>query len=291
MWGDCVPLDPQRIVLDSSAQESPRKFRPLRTGKSFLLVVPSRRVLLRSWDKAHYQPGEECRMSIHGQGLGNEPLSVTVESENEDGTWTAVARLQAEVKEGEDQAHVSWRLPGAPVVPGQASLQEVDGSRLTDARFEDPRDLEAGPAVWMLAKAPGFEEGKALQVILEREGDSGSWDTVGEAVATVRSGALRTSVLLEADEKGVAPASGTPEPEPDGSALSGARFEDPRDLAEGPTVWMRAQALGFEGQSLRVVLERQDDSGEWQAVGEAVATVRSGTVRASVALDEANKTS
>jgi len=268
-----VPLDPQRIVLDSSAQESPRKFRPLRTGKSFLLVVPSRRVVVRRWDKAHYQPGEECRMSIHGLGLGNEPLPVTVESENEDGTWTAVARLQAEVKEGEDQAHVSWRLPDAPVVPGQASLQEVDGSLLTDARFEDPRDLKEGPAVWMLAKAPGFEEGKALQVILEREGDSGSWDTVGEAVATVRSGSLRTSVVL------------------DSSWLREARFEDPRQLAEGSTVWMCAKAEGLEGKSVQVVLEREDQSGEWQAVGEAVVTVRSGTLRASVALDEADKIS
>jgi len=268
--GGCVPLDPQRILLDSSAQESPRKFRPLRTGKSFLLVVPARRVVVRRWDKAHYQPGEECQMSIHGQGLGTEPLSVTVESENEDGTWTAVARLQAEVKEGEDQAHVSWRLPEAPVVPGQASLQEADGSVLTDARFEDPRDLEEGPAVWMLAQASGFE-GKSLQVILEREGDSGEWQTMGEAVATVRSGALRTSVILER------------------STLTDARFEDPRDLEEGKTVRMLAQAQGMEGKSLRVVLERENDSGEWEAVGEAVGTVSAGALRASVVLDDTDR--
>jgi hypothetical protein len=266
-----MPVDPPPIVLDSSAQESSRKFRPLRTGKSFLLVLPSRRVVVRRWDKAHYQPGEECRMSIHGQGLGNAPLSVTVESENEDGIWTAVARLQAEVSEGEDQAHVSWRLPEAAVMPGQASLQEADGSVLTDAQFEDPRDLEEGPVVWMLAKAPGFEEGKSLQAILEREDESGEWQTVAEAVATVRSGALRTSVLL------------------DSSWLTEARFEDPRQLQEGLTVWMSAQAPGFEDKELRVTLEREGDSGEWQAVGEAVATVRSGTLRASVTLAAAGK--
>lgn len=189
--------DQQRVLLESSGEQGPRTSRPLRTGKSFLLVVPSRRVVARQWDKVEYQPGEECRMTVLGEGLGNDPLSVTVESENEDGTWTAVARLRAEVAEGEEQALVSWRLPGQPVVPGQASVQEADGSVLTDARFEDQRDLEGG-AVWMRAQAPGFE-GKSVQVVLEREGAPGEWLTVGEAVATVRSGALRTAVDLDAE--------------------------------------------------------------------------------------------
>lgn len=135
-------------------------------------------------------------MSVLGQRLGKGPLSVTVESESEDGTWTAVARLQAEVSGEEDQAVAIWRLPEQPVVPGEASVQESDGSMLSHARFEDHRDLEGG-AVWMRAEASGFE-GKSVQVVLEREGAPGEWLRVGEAVATVRSGILRTAVDRDA---------------------------------------------------------------------------------------------
>jgi hypothetical protein len=186
------------VPLEGSAGELPRSSRPLRTGKSFLLIAPTRRVVVRRWDKVDYQPGEECRMSILGQGLGKGPLSVTVESESEDGTWTAVARLQAEVAAAEDQAVVSWRLPEQPVVAGKASVREVDGSVLSNARFEDVRDLQPGATVWMRAQASGFE-GKSVQVVLEREGEPGQWLPIGEAVGTVRSGALRAVVVMDAD--------------------------------------------------------------------------------------------
>jgi hypothetical protein len=275
-------------LLDSSPPDQARASRPLRTGKSFLLVVPSRRVVVRRWDKDEYQPGEECRLSIHGEGLGKDPLSVTVESENEDGTWTAVARLEAEVAEGEDQALVSWRLPERPVVPGEASVQEADGSQLTDARFEDHRDLEGG-AVWMRAQAEGFE-GKSVQVVLERESEPGQWTPIGQAVTTVRSGALRTSVMLEggadsqAKDDDASPIDPEGEKPVESSSLSDARFEDHRDL-EGGAVWMRAQAEGLEGRSVQVLLEREGASGEWLTIGEAVATVRSGALRTSVDLD------
>ena len=119
--------DPQRVVLEPSGPEEPRTSRPLRTGKSFLIVVPSRRVIGRRWDKSHYDPGEECRLTVHGEGLGKDPLSVTVECENEDGTWSEVARLKAEVGDGEDQAIVSWRLPESRAASGETSVQEADG--------------------------------------------------------------------------------------------------------------------------------------------------------------------
>jgi len=45
----------------------------------------------------------------------------------------------------------------------------------------------------------------------------------------------------------------------------------------------------LDGESLRVVLERENDSGEWEAVGEAVGTVSSGTLRASVVLDDTDR--
>ncbi len=160
-------------------------------------------MISRRWDKSHYDPGEECRLTVHGDGLGEDPLSVTVERENEDGTWTAVARLQADVADGEDHAVVAWRFPEDVTEltgGGNASLEEADGSVLRDARFEDPTDLEEGGPIWMRARAAGFE-GKALQVVLEREGDGGEWVSAGEAVGTVRSGELRTSIV-PADDSG-----------------------------------------------------------------------------------------
>ena len=96
-----MPRDPQQVALQVSSPEQPRVFRPIRTAKSFVLVVESRRVVARRWDKVEYQPGEKCQMSIVGERLGKGPLAVTVESENEDGSWTPVARLQAEVAEAE----------------------------------------------------------------------------------------------------------------------------------------------------------------------------------------------
>jgi hypothetical protein len=193
-----VARDPQQASLELSAAEQPRTFRPVRTGKNFVLVVESRRVVARRWDKVEYQPGEKCEMTIVGERLGRGPLAVTVESEAEDGTWTAVARLQAEVAEAEDRAAVSWKLPEQPVVPGAASLRETDGSILTDAKFEDVRDLEEGGTVWMAARAPGLD-GQSVQVWLEREDASGAWVAVGQATATVRSSAVRASVTPDAD--------------------------------------------------------------------------------------------
>lgn|SRR6267143_2799914 len=176
-----------------SAQERPSISRPLRTGATFVLVAPAQRVVVRRWDKVDYQPGEECRLTIAGQGLGKEPLSVTVETEDERGGWTPVAKLRAEVAADGKEATASWRFPQAAVVPGSASVREADGSVLSNARFEDPRDLEEGGTVWMTALAAGFD-GRTVQVVLEREDASGKWVEIGRATSTVRSGAVRAPV-------------------------------------------------------------------------------------------------
>jgi len=167
---------------------------------AFVLVVPSQRVVVRRWDKAHYQPGEACRLSVLGRGLGKGPLTITVESESEGGIWTPVAKLRAEAGAGESETVASWRFPKEPVVPGAATVREADGSMLSHARFEDLRDLERDGAVWMLAQAHGFEGG-CLQVLLEREGERGEWLPVGGAVATVRSSSLRAAVSLNASKE------------------------------------------------------------------------------------------
>jgi hypothetical protein len=177
----------------ASAQDRPSLSRPLRTGSTFVLVAPSQRVVVRRWDKVDYQPGEECRLTILGQGLGKDPLSVTVETEDERGGWAPVVKLRAEVAADGKQATASWRFPKAAVVPGAASVREADGSVLSNARFEDTRDLEEKGTVWMTARAEGFE-GRTVQVVLEREDAQGKWVEIGRATSTVRSGTVRAPI-------------------------------------------------------------------------------------------------
>lgn len=181
----------QRVDIQPSNQ---RQSRPLRTGAEFSLVVPVLRVIARRWEKASYQPGEEGKLIVSGVGLGKGPLTFTVEAEDERGTWSAVAKVRAEVDAQGKEAAARWTFPEAPVVAGEATIREADGSILSDARFEDLTDLEReGGTAWLLARAEGFE-GRSLQVVLEREEEPGKWVAIGQAVATVKSGALRAAV-------------------------------------------------------------------------------------------------
>lgn len=168
--------------------------RPLRTGRCFLLVLPRRRVFTGRWDKIHYQPGALCRLSIKGFGLGTGPFELIVEAEHGEGQWEPVAKVRAEVQDEGKEAVANWRLPAAPVGLGVASVLEIDGSFLSDARFEDARDLDGEGPVWVLARAAGFD-GQCVQVMLEREFGAGNWQVVGRAAATVRSGAMRAAVV------------------------------------------------------------------------------------------------
>ena len=186
----------QRVELGALQQKVSR---PLRTGAGFVLVVPAARLVSGRWDKVTYQAGDACRLTVVGVGLGKEPLAVTIESEGERGGWSPVAKVRAEVAAGEKEATASWSFPAASVVPGAATVREADGSRLSDARFEDHRDLRPGGTAWVRARAEGFE-GSRLQVVLEREESPGKWIAVGRAVATVNSGALRAAVTPSMDD-------------------------------------------------------------------------------------------
>ena len=193
-----MATDRQRVDHQPSKQ---RQSRPLRTGADFNLVVPVLRVVARRWEKASYQAGDEGKMIVSGIGLGKEPLAVTVEAETDRGGWSAVAKVRAEVDAEGKEATARWTFPKAPVVEGAATVREADGSVLSDARFEDRTDLEnEGGTAWLLARADGFE-GRSLQVVLEREEEPGRWVAVGQAVATVKSGALRAAVTPESGKK------------------------------------------------------------------------------------------
>ena len=285
--GCCVESERQRVLIRLSGDQPRPISRPLRTGRNFVLVVPARRVLACVWDKVDYQPGETASITIVGAGLGEAALPVTVEAEAEDGTWSATALLSAQVAADGKKAVSSWKVPRARTRPGAASVSAVDGSVLSDARFEDSGQLAQDGLVWMLARAPGFD-GRCLQVVLERETEPGEWSPVGEAVATVRSGALRTEVDLshgKAFAQRAKQRADAPVREAEGSQLSGARFEDPLQLKGTGPVWLSARAAGFDGRCVQVVLEQEVGQGDWRAIGQATTTVRAGAVHAAVVPD------
>jgi len=193
-----MAADRQRIDVQPAQQRQPR---PLRTGSRFRIVLPILRVVARNWEKPGYQAGDEGKMIVSGVGLGKEALSLTVEAEDERGGWSAVAKVRADVDAEGKKAVATCTFPKAPVVPGAATVREADGSVLSNARFEDVRDLEKeGGTAWLLARAEGFE-GRSLQVVLEREEEPGKWVAVGQAVTTVKSGALRSAVTPESGKK------------------------------------------------------------------------------------------
>jgi hypothetical protein len=187
------------MASDGKEPEKQKPFvsRPLRTGGAFTIVLAAQRAVAAQWDKVEYDPGGACQLSLTGKGLGEDPLEFVVEVE-QDGVWNPIARVSAPVDGEGKKAEATWTAPPKPVAKGSSSMVDPDGSCLTDPRFENHADLEGDGPVWMCAKATGFE-GQALQVVLEREKEPGTWVSVGEAVGTVKSGALRTSVLPERD--------------------------------------------------------------------------------------------
>ena len=282
-------MNRQRVPMHLCVERPKPLSRPLQTGRRFALVVPDRRVFSLSWDEAHYEPGQAASVSIQGNNLGAAPLRVLVEAEAADGSWSPVAQVLAEVSSNGKTAVGVWRVPAAAVVPGRATVREVDGSELRDAHFEDAPGLHRDGPVWMVARASGFD-GRLVQVVLEREDPAGHWVPVGEAVATVQAGTLRAAVtLLHGKElaplpKQTAPAPSAPR-EADGARLSDARFEDPQQLEGRGPVWLAARAPGFEGRCVQLVLEQETGPGEWRPIGQATTTVRAGAVHAAVMRD------
>jgi hypothetical protein len=174
------------------AEERPFVTRPLRTGTSFTVVIPDRRAVAGQWDKIDYKPGETCKLSVVGAGLGKDDLELAVEVE-QDGEWKPIARLKAPVDDDGKKAEASWTAPDKLVQPAKSTEVGPDGSYVSDAAFENNADLERDGPVWMSARAVGFE-GQSLQLVLEREEEPGKWLSEGEAASTVQSGKLRASV-------------------------------------------------------------------------------------------------
>jgi hypothetical protein len=161
------------------------------------LVVAKRRAIAAQWNKAEYDAGEACELKLVGVGLGVADLEFIVDVEHEDGRWSPLARLRAQVNDDGSKAVAAWEAPRQLLEAGAASLVAPDGSVLGDARFEDKQQLEGDGPVWVRAQAVGFE-GRCLQVVLERETAPGEWTAVGQAASTVRSGTIRSAITPDA---------------------------------------------------------------------------------------------
>lgn len=181
--------------------------RPLRTGKTFTLVVHAARVHYLGWDRADYAPGDACKLSLVGQHLGKQPLEVVVEAE-ENGAWVEVDRVKAKVDSDQSSAAVEWKFPVPPghaeapaareeeqresPVRAEPAQPEVEQGRLVACKFEDGLELGDAETAWMKVNCAGLEK-QTVQIVLEREEDGG-WNEVSSAVSTVKAGEARTGM-------------------------------------------------------------------------------------------------
>jgi hypothetical protein len=172
--------------------------RPLRTNRNFALVVRQTRLVQGRWDKTSYDPGEECELTVTGQRLGDEPLTLEIEIQ-EDRGWQRVEVLHAEINSEATEAHARWTIPRKKPQPLPEGAQPSQGA-IVEARFEDT-DLEMGGTAWVAARFSGLDESMA-QFVLERLRPDGSWAEVGRATSTVRDGRARAGLTLASDGKG-----------------------------------------------------------------------------------------
>src|SRR5207244_6018946 len=110
-----------RFVADSGGNQRidlarpppmPVVSRPLKTGAQFTLVLPQPRFILRAWDKAVYDAGEDAQLLLKGKNLGDGPYTFIIESDPEGkGAWTEVDRVQAQVSGG-TEAKATFKIRG-----------------------------------------------------------------------------------------------------------------------------------------------------------------------------------
>ncbi len=206
----------QQVVEFKPGLGDEHKSRPLKTGKEFILVVRLPRVIQLRWDRASYQPGDRCQLTIDGTHLGNKPLDLTIEVEDEQGVWSAAATVQARVDGGEAKAVAAWKFPEPPnhaaavAAPTEAEWlaplplsEHADGrGELLECHFGDGTDLTGAQMAWVVAKGTQLD-GAMVDIVLEREQPDGQWAPVGKALSTVKAGEARAGIPLDpADSKG-----------------------------------------------------------------------------------------
>jgi hypothetical protein len=187
---------------------------PLKTGATFTLVVLAPRLQQLSWDSADYAPGDDAEMTISGKNLGDEPMEMIVEVE-QDGVWTEVEKVKAATDSGQSTAKARWKFPVPPehaqaVAAEEARAQPANGDApatapppndapprgsLVACAFEDGADLGNADTAWLKVDCTGLDD-ETVQLILEREDEAGGWSEVSTAVSTVKANAARAGITL-----------------------------------------------------------------------------------------------
>jgi hypothetical protein len=240
--------------------------RPLRTGKQFLLVIPSQRIINAAWDKAMYAPGDQARLAVTGTHLPG-PLEFVVEREQEDRTWFEVQRLRPEINGDGTEATARFAFP-------PERDQDLSDGYLTEAEWDcslaQPRDT-----LGMHVEGMGLE-GIPLLHAIERE-EHGKWVEVARWDASLSDSKADSTHRLPLPP---------PEPLRSRGSLVSAKFDDPERLASGQTIWAAVRAAGLEGAPLHIELQRESALEQWETVGSSVTSVKCGEARSALALPD-----
>ena len=266
----------QVIELKPGLGSDPRT-RPLKTGKGFVLTVGLPRVIQLCWDRASYDPGDSCKLTLSGSGLGTKALEVIVEAEGGAGAWEPVATVKAAVEGDQASAVAEWKFP---VPPGYAELvaarAEAARGKLLNARWGSTEHA-AGEPLEVHVEAEGMEKASLL-CLVEREEPDGTWRHVTQLEGSVQDGKCRMAWN---------PPPPAPEPlERPAAALLACRFEDGVDLSGARTAWVHTQGSRLDGAMADLVLELEQPDGQWAPVGKALSTFKAGQARAGISLQE-----
>ena len=237
--------------------------RPLKTGSQFTLVLPQPRFILKAWDKAIYEPGDEAQLFLKGKNLGDQPYTLIIETDTEGkGSWTEVDRVQANV-EGGTEAKATFKLP-AP--------KKLTGGHFTKAEW-DKAECKEGETLQMHIEAEGLENEWVI-VVVEEEESPGKWESVTRWAGSIKDGKFDTSWQSPPAED----AGDAPRPL---SLVTDIKFADQEHTA-GEMAWLLAETQNLDGESLRFILERQLGPGVWEEVGQAVSTIKANEAKAGI---------
>ena len=250
----------QKVRLDPPATESVSS-RPLKTGASFTLVVPKKRLVYRHWDKEKYLPGEEAELLMEGEGIGNEKYAFVIErAESESGPWTEVVSLQAQAKD--DKARAKFRFPR---IEPKGRLSKAEWKRAA---------AKPGDRLGLHVEGEGLE-GAFLSIHVERKDEGGEWNW---EIYTRWQGEIEQGKYDGIFN--VPPAREKPSQWKEARVVALDRPDGPP--RENARVWFSARTENLDGAQLQFILERADAEGNWAEIGSAVSTVARGQARNSI---------
>jgi outer membrane protein OmpA-like peptidoglycan-associated protein len=152
--------DGQRTVVKAASGSSVS--RPLKTGRSFVLVVPDQRFVLLRWDKALYDAGQEAELTVEGRNLGKQPLEIRLEQQDEGGSWSLAGSLRADVEADGTRARSKWTVPDG-IEGFRFKLRTTGGRELTSGiAAVKLAASDATPSARTTFEAAHFETDKAF---------------------------------------------------------------------------------------------------------------------------------